>query len=112
VAMARILVSEADPDVRRLLTVLVSRLGHEVVVLDPDVVVPPRGDLLLLEPASTTSLEHGRLVRAYFPELPVICMGALPEDGAFLARGPLTFLPKPFTLDEMRDLIARAVSPV
>ena len=111
-AVARILVSEADPDVRRLLTVLVSRLGHEVVVLDPDVVVPPRGDLLLLEPASMTSLEHGRLVRAYFPELPVICMSALPDDGAFLARGPLQFLPKPFTLDEMRDLIARAVSPV
>lgn len=110
--MAKVLVSEADPDVRRLLSVLVTRLGHEAVVLDADVAVPPRADLLLLEPSSRTGLEHGRLVRAYFPDLPVICMSALPDDGGFLERGPLRFLAKPFTLEQMRDLIARTVSPV
>lgn len=110
--MARILVSEADPDVRQLLTVLVSRLGHEAVVLEPDVDVPPRADVLLLEPTSRTCLEHGRLVRACFPDLPVICMGAVPSNGRFLERGPLDFLPKPFTIDQMRALISRVVSPV
>ncbi|HEY2371369.1 MAG TPA: hypothetical protein VGH82_02360 [Gaiellaceae bacterium] len=50
--MAKILVSEADPDVRRLLIVLVRRLGHEAVVIDPNVSVPPRGDLLLAEPGT------------------------------------------------------------
>ena len=78
-AMATILVSEADPDVRRLLVVLIERLGHEAVVLDPDVVVPPRADLLLVEPESAVCLEHARLVRAYFPDLPVLCMNALPD---------------------------------
>jgi hypothetical protein len=58
--MAKILVSEADPDVRRLLIVLVRRLGHEAVVIDPDVEVPPRADLLLAEPGT------------HVPALPVI----------------------------------------
>jgi hypothetical protein len=61
-AAATILVSEVDPDVRRLLVMLIERLGHEAVVLDPDLVVPPPADLLLVEPESTIGLEHARLV--------------------------------------------------
>lgn len=77
--MAKILVSEADPDVRRLLIVLVRRLGHEAVVLDPDVAVPPRADLLLAEP--------GRFARTHLPELPVV------------------YTSKPFTVSQMRTRI-------
>jgi CheY-like chemotaxis protein len=111
---ATILVSETDPDVRRLLVVLIERLGHKALVLDPDVAVPPRADLLLVEPESTTGLEHARLVRAYFPDLPVLCMNALPEAGSFLTRGPLGYLQKPFTVDVMRSTVqaALAMSPV
>ena len=64
-AMAKILVSEADPDVRRLLVVLIERLGHEAVVLDRDVTVPPCADLLLVEPESAECLENARLARTY-----------------------------------------------
>jgi CheY-like chemotaxis protein len=46
--MASILVSEADPDVRRLLVLVIERLGHEAIVLDRDAEVPPRTDLVLL----------------------------------------------------------------
>jgi DNA-binding NtrC family response regulator len=112
VPAATILISELDPDVQRLLIVLVSRLGHEPVVLDSDVSSPPRADLLLLEPSSARCLEHARLVRAYFPDVPVVCMGALPDEGAFLRAGPLDFLPKPFTVEQMRAVIERTVSPV
>ena len=73
--MAKILVSEADPDVQRLLTVLVRRLGHEAVVIDPDVAVPPRADLLLAE--------HGTEA----PELPLVSTR------------------KPFTLSQLRSAI-------
>jgi CheY-like chemotaxis protein len=113
-AMAKILVSEADPDVRRLLVVLIERLGHEAVVLDPDVVVPPSADLMLIEPESTVCLEHARLVRAYFPELPVLCLNALPEAGRFLMRGPLAYLQKPFTVDALRATVqgTLGMSPV
>jgi DNA-binding NtrC family response regulator len=113
-AAARILVSETDPDVRRLLVVLIERLGHEALVLEPDVDVPPHGDLLLLEPESTIGLDHARLVRAYFPDLPVLCLNALPDAGSFLTRGPLGFLQKPFTVDVMRTTVQAALgmSPV
>ena len=78
--MAKILVSEADPDVRRLLIVLVRRLGHEAVVIDPDVEVPPRADLLLAEPGT------------HAPEVPVVSTT------------------KPFTLAQMRSQIQHRLS--
>ncbi len=112
--MAKILVCEADPDVLRLLVLLLERLGHEAIVLDPAVAVPPRADLLLVEPESPVCLEHARLVRAYFPELPVLALNALPEAASFLTRGPIGYLQKPFTVDELRTTVQRAldISPV
>ena len=83
--MAKILISEADPDVRRLLAVLVGRLGHEAVVIDPDVAVPPRADLLLLEPGR-------RSARTSAPDLPVI------------------WTRKPFTIAQMRMQILRSLA--
>jgi CheY-like chemotaxis protein len=113
-AAATILVSEVDPDVRRLLVMLIERLGYEAIVLEPDVVIPPQADLLLVEPESTIGLEHARLVRAYFPDLPVLCLNALPEAGSFLTKGPLGFLQKPFTVDVLRTTVHAALcnSPV
>ena len=113
-ATARILVSETDPDVRRLLVVLIERLGHEALVLDPEVEVPPNADLLLVEPESTVCLEHARLVRAYFPDLPVLCMSALPEAGGFLTRRSARIPPEAFYVDVMRTRVQSALgmSPV
>ena len=108
-AMAKILVSEADPDVRRLLVVLIERLGHEAIVLDADVEVPPRADLMLLEPECDGCLAQARLVRAYFPDLPVLCLNAVPEGGRFLERGPLGYLQKPFPLERMRETVRDAL---
>jgi DNA-binding NtrC family response regulator len=109
--MASVLVSEVERDVRRLLTTLVERQGHEAIVLQPDVVVPPRADVLLAEPASPLGTEHVRLVRAFCPELPLICMSALPVDVGPLGRGPIFFLPKPFTPDRLAAMIERALEP-
>jgi DNA-binding NtrC family response regulator len=109
-ATASVLVCEADPDVRRLLAVLVERLGHEAVVLASAASgIPPQADLMLLEPASTTCLEHARIARVESPGLPVISLGLIPEEGAFLSEGPLEFLPKPFTLDQLRAVVQRSV---
>jgi CheY-like chemotaxis protein len=114
-AMARIMVSEADPDVRRLLVVLIERLGHEALVLDPDVEVPPPADLLLVEPQSAWCLDHARLVRTYFPDIPVLALNALPDGAAFLEREPFGYLQKPFTVEAMRATVQGALgllSPV
>ena len=111
--MASILICEVDPDVRRLLIVLVERLGHAAVVLDSSVEVAPRGSVLLLEPSSPTCVAAARAARMLFPELPIIAMGALPESAAFLADGPLVLLEKPFTVDGLAAAVAGfAPSPV
>jgi CheY-like chemotaxis protein len=108
--MAKILVSEADPDVRRLLVLLLERLGHEAVVLEADVAVPACADHLLVEPESPACLEQARRVRAYFPDLPVLALNALPAEGDFLTRGPLAYLQKPFTVETMRTTVQQVLS--
>ena len=115
-AVASILISEVDPDVRRLLVVLVERLGHSAAVLRDDVVVPPRSDLLIVDPAAPAGVEHLRLIRAFFPEQPVICLNPLPERAGPLGRGPTTFLPKPFSPERFGAAVdcalSRTASPV
>jgi DNA-binding response OmpR family regulator len=106
--VARILLSESDPDVRRLVALLLQRLGHDVVVLhgsEPSA----RGDLLLLEPASEPAVRQARRLRATHPELPIVCVSILPEDARWLELGPLTYLQKPFALDELRGAVERTL---
>lgn len=105
-ASSKVLISEVDPDVRRLLVVLVERLGHEAIVLREDVVVPPRADLLLVEPLAQSGLEHIRLVRAFFPEMPVVCLNPLPDEAGFLGRKPLEYLSKPFAPEALAARLA------
>jgi hypothetical protein len=98
-----------DPDVRRLLEAVLERRGHQAIVLRDDVVVPPRADVLLVDPTRRTSLEHARLVRAFHPELPILCTNPLPDDAGFLGRGPTTFLPKPFAPEQLQATLDRTV---
>jgi CheY-like chemotaxis protein len=108
--MASILLSEADPDVRRLLVVLLERLGHEAIVLEGGVATPPPADLMLLEPAAPDRLEQARAIRADQPSLPVVCVSVLPYEARFLAQGPLGHLTKPFTAAELDDVIEAALA--
>jgi CheY-like chemotaxis protein len=103
-AVASILVCEADPDVRRLLIVLMKRLGHETFVLDRSVGVPPRGEVLILEPAAPACVEAARQARLFDPELPIVSMGMLP-DGVEL-DGPIAYLEKPFTVEALAAAVA------
>jgi DNA-binding response OmpR family regulator len=112
--MASIYLSEADPDVRRLLVVLLDRLGHEVIVLGSGTAAPLPADLLLLEPASPECVEQARIVREHQPSIPVICVSILPPEACFLSLGPLAYLAKPFALDDLDAAIedALAVPPL
>lgn len=108
--MASILICEADPDVRRLLTVLMERLGYEAITLDRHVEAPPRGDLLLLEPLAPSCVEQARLVRSFFPQIPIVCMGQIPVGLGFLDGGVVALLEKPFTVDALETAVA-ALTP-
>jgi DNA-binding response OmpR family regulator len=108
--MASILLSEADPDVRRLLVALLERLGHDVIVLEGGVETPPPADLMLLEPAAPAGLEQARKIRAKRPSLPVVCVSVLPPEARFLTLGPLAYLTKPFTFEELNATIEAALA--
>jgi CheY-like chemotaxis protein len=108
--MASILLSEADPDVRRLLVVLLERLGHEAIVLEGGVSTPPSADLMLLEPAEPTRLEQAREIREQRPSLPVVCVSVLPVEARFLTLGPLGYLTKPFTFEQLSTVIDSALA--
>jgi DNA-binding response OmpR family regulator len=109
--VASILVSEVEPDVRRLLVVLIERHGHDAAVLRDDVVVPPRAGLLVVDPATAVGVEHARLVRAFSSELPILCLNPLPSNAGFLGRGPTFFLPKPFSPAQFGVMLDRALAP-
>jgi DNA-binding NtrC family response regulator len=109
--VASVLVSEVERNVRRLLTTIVERHGHEAIVLEPGPAVPPRADVLLVDPITPLAAEHIRLARASFPGLPLICTNPLPPSLAAIG-GALYFLPKPFTPDGLVELLAAVVSPV
>jgi len=108
--MATILLSEADPDVRRLLVVLLERLGHEAIVLGGGAELPPPGDLMLLEPASQPYLDQALIARQLDPSLPIVCVSILPAEARFLALGPLAYLAKPFTFEELDSTIEAALA--
>ena len=110
----RVLISEADPDVRRLLVVLVERQGREAIVLGPDVVVPPRGEVLLVDPVSPASMVQARRVREFFPSLPVLCLNPIIRQVGLPGDGPVAMLPKPFTAEAFDAALADTLplSPV
>ncbi|MCU1347011.1 MAG: hypothetical protein JWO56_41 [Acidobacteria bacterium] len=109
--MASILLLEGDPDVRRLLLILLADLGHTAAALERDQDVPAGADLLLLDPTSRIHLEQARLAREQNAALPVVCMSFLQEEGRFLTTGgPFVHLLKPFTADELGAAIATALA--
>lgn len=109
-ATASVLISEVEPDVRRLLVLLVERRGHAAIALDANVVVPPRADVMLVDPVAPASVGHARLARALFPELPLVCLNPLPKAAAFLVCGPTYFLPKPFAPEQLDAALERALT--
>jgi DNA-binding response OmpR family regulator len=108
--MASILLLESDPDVRRLLLLLLADLGHTAAAIELEQDVPAGTDLLLLDPTSRIHLEQARRARAENPALPVICMSFLQEEGRFLRTGPLVHLQKPFTADELDAAVRLALA--
>jgi DNA-binding response OmpR family regulator len=105
--VARILLSEIDPDVRWLLRLLLERSGHEVVLPG----TPSRElDLLVLEPASGEGVASARAARAERPELPILCVSILPDEAEELGLGSVAYLAKPFSVDQFGMAVDRLLA--
>jgi CheY-like chemotaxis protein len=108
--MASVLLSEADPNVRRLLMALLEQLGHEAIVLDGGLDVPPPADFLLLDPTAPAYLEQARIARQRDPALRIVWMSMLPPDARFVKLGPNTHLAKPFALEGLHAALEAALA--
>ena len=106
-AMARILISEPNPDVRQLFEHMVRRLGHEPLALwsvTPDTAATI--DLMLVESADPACTDLAIEARRLHPVLPVVAVTVLPP-AAESALHPDAHLLKPFALGELRTVIER-----
>ena len=106
-AMARILISEPNPDVRQLFEHMVRRLGHEPLALWS--VTPETAatiDLMLVESADPACVVLAVEARRLHPALPVVAVSIFPPaaDSAFHSDAHLL---KPFALGELRAVLDR-----
>jgi hypothetical protein len=110
--MARILISESHDEVRRLLERMVTRLGHEPIVVG--VPLPQQltsADVLVVEPAAPVGAVLAQATCIANPSLPIICasIGAPPPELAELGVVFATSLVKPFTLEQLGSAIDEAL---
>ena len=110
--MARILISESHDEVRRLLEHMVTRLGHEPLVVK--VTIPQQltyADVLVVEPATPVGAVHAQAMCIVNPSLSIICASitAPPPELAELGVVFAASLVKPFTLEQLGSAIEKAL---
>lgn len=115
--MARVLVVDDELDIREAVTEVLSYEGHEVVTacdgaealvkcaaLHPDLVLLD----LMMPGMNGWEFRAAQLRDAAIAEIPVVVLSAL---GRVSTIDALAFLPKPFSLDDLLELVRRAARP-
>ena len=108
--MSRVLIEEIHSDVRKLLEVILARLGHETVALTHQRPHASEIDLLIVEPTSARASELVRTLRRERPDLPIVAVSIAPRAGEWDQLELSGYLMKPFTISEIEGLISRCVS--
>jgi CheY-like chemotaxis protein len=107
--MARFLIIEPHADIRRLYAAVVRGLGHEPIFFDGVSTGEP--DVFIVEPADPESFELAQQFHQNFPAAPIIC-ASIYERSLLETRDlqPVTYLLKPFVLEELTDALGLALS--
>ena len=95
----RVLIAEADADVRELLELTVRRLGYEAVAAHDDGKV----DAALLEPGCAVGRSVLRRFGADAP--PVVCLSIYPREDGFEPAASVAYLVKPASSSEIGDAL-------
>ena len=105
--VGRILILEPEPEIRELLMHVAARLGHDAVTNAAEL----HGDIdaVVLEPQSSRGLARAEQIRRRFPDVPIVCTSILPPSRATRELRPVAHLVKPFALDELERVLARAL---
>lgn len=107
--MARILIFEPHGDIRTLLEIVVTRLGHEPVVCDGPGEDVANVDAAVIEPGEGDGLLLARRLRQ--GGTPVVFISIFPPDRETLDLEPTAYLVKPFALYALEKALADAVEP-
>jgi CheY-like chemotaxis protein len=107
--MPRILIAEPYPEIRELLTHVVTNLGFEPVLMDAGQEQLPETDVMLLEPALPGGVELAQSLRKARPDLPIVCVSIYPATAEIVALAPLAYLLKPFALTALQTALEHAV---
>ncbi len=117
--MARVLIIDDDPTIRRVLRRLIEREGHTVTEAENGKIALRRfvgepADLVISDiyMPEMDGIELLMRLRETYPETRLVAMsggGMLPADhllGAARALGAVAVMEKPFPMDAVRDLLA------
>jgi DNA-binding NtrC family response regulator len=108
--MAQILISESHEDVRRLLERMVTRLGHEAVIVGVPAPEQLRSaDVLVVEPAAPVGAVLAQAASVAAPALPIIC-ASVTAPPCELSVEFVAALVKPFTAEQLSAAIDQALS--
>ena len=107
--MARILIFEPHGDIRTLLEIVVTRLGHEPVVCDaPEEDLTPV-DAAVIEPGEGDGISLAQRLRKR--GVPVIFTSIFPAGPEAIDLAPSAYLVKPYALYLLEKALADAVAP-
>jgi len=102
-----VLICEPHPEVRELLTRIVSRMGHEPVLEDADLC---EVEAIVLEPAHAPSVERAQAFRVASHGAALICGSIDPPNAGTRRLEPVAHLIKPFALPEMKAALTAALA--
>ena len=106
--MARVLICEPDPDIQSLIAFVARRLGHEPVVSDGTLEQAETANVIVLEPGNAELLALARQLS----DVPIVCVSIYPPDDEVAPLRLVSYLVKPFSLDELGRSLADAVALV
>ena len=108
--MARVLILESNPAVRRLLQLRLERLGHEAVLPGGGETALETIDAAVVEPADPGMLAFARSLRRDDPNLPIVVSSVRGRslETAFLR--PAAHLVKPFAISRFERAVDDALA--
>jgi DNA-binding response OmpR family regulator len=107
--VARILVAEPDPDALALIERAIAASGHEAVPYRPGSELPSV-DVMLFEPGmGQRVIALAKVLASASPPVPIVVVSIRPPELAVHELRPVAYVLKPFSLDELRAAVEKAV---
>jgi DNA-binding response OmpR family regulator len=107
--VARILVAEPDPDALALIQRAITAAGHEAVLYRPGSELP-EVDAMVFEPSmGQRVVALAKVLATASPPVPIVVVSIQPPELAVHELRPVAYVLKPFSLDELRAGVEKAL---